>query len=159
MNEQQFSAKVRTCLMFHGEGEEATEFYVSLLPDSYIESVSRPTPDQPALVIEFMLAGTPYMMLNSGPDCSHSMAASISVLTEDQAETDALWAALCADGGEESMCGWVIDRFGVSWQIVPKVMPTMLMSDDKDAAMRVQQTMMTMRKLDIAELERAFRGE
>lgn len=159
MSEQAKIAKVRTCLMFHGNGEEAAEFYVSLLPDSHIETTSRPDPNGPALVVEFTLAGAPYMMLNGGPPCSHSMAASISVLTKDQAETDELWEALLADGGEESMCGWVTDRFGVSWQIVPKAMPSMLMNDDKAAAMRVQQAMMKMRKLDIAGLERAFAGE
>lgn len=151
--------KVRTCLWFDGEGEEAARFYVSLLPDSRIESVIRPDPDGPALVVEFTLAGTPYMTLNGGPMFKPTPAASISVLTKDQAETDALWAKLIEDGGEESMCAWLIDRFGVSWQIVPEVLPRLLSADDKAAAARAREAMMQMRKIDIATLETAFNGK
>ena len=100
----EFSSKVRTCLWFDGQGEEAARFYVSLLPDSRIENVVRPDPEGPALVVEFSLAGTPYMALNGGPLYSHTPAASISVLTEDQDETDRLWAALTAEGGCEGRC-------------------------------------------------------
>ena len=94
--------KVRTCLWFDGNGEEAAEFYVSLLPDSAIETVSRPGPGKTALIVELSLAGTPYIFLNGGPQHKLSPAASISVRTVDQAETDRLWSALLADGGEES---------------------------------------------------------
>lgn len=152
------SAKVRTCLWFDTEGEDVARFYVSLLSDSRIDNVYRPDPDGPPLVIEFTLAGAPYMVLNGGPHFTHSPAASISVLTADQAETDALWSALVADGGQESQCGWVVDRFGVSWQVVPEVVPRMMSSGDAAAAKRAHAAMMGMKKLDIAALEAAYSG-
>ncbi len=148
--------KVRTCLWFDGESEAAAEFYVSLLPDSRIESVSRPEPDGPALVVEFTLAGTPYMTLNGGPQFTFTPAASISVLTKDQEETDRLWDALATGGGEECMCGWLKDRYGLSWQIVPEIVPRMMMAGDQAAARRAQAAMMRMQKIDIAALEAAF---
>ena len=148
--------KVRTCLWFDTEGEDAANHYVSLLPDSHIETVSRPDPDGPALVVEFTLAGTPYMTLNGGPMFKPTPAASISVLTKDQAETDALWARLLEGGGAESMCGWITDRFGVSWQIVPEALPAMMAADDKAAATRARDAMMQMKKIDIAALQAAF---
>lgn len=153
-----YTSKVRTCLWFNGRGEEAAEFYTSLLPDSRIESRSYPEPGKPALVVEFTLAGAPYMVLNGGPMFEHSPAASISVLADDQAEIDRLWDALTKDGGKESMCGWVVDRFGVSWQVVPSVLPSMMESDDKAAAGRARAAMMKMRKFDISALEAAFNG-
>jgi predicted 3-demethylubiquinone-9 3-methyltransferase (glyoxalase superfamily) len=152
------SAKVRTCLWFDGDGEEAARFYVSLLPDSEVESLYRPTADAPPLVVDFRLAGTPYQALNGGPQFPHSEAASISVLTENQAETDRLWAALTADGGSESRCGWLNDRFGVSWQIVPEAVPRLLGADDREAAGRAFQALMGMVKIDIAVLQAAFDG-
>ncbi|MEE4208038.1 MAG: VOC family protein [Parvularcula sp.] len=148
--------KVRTCLGFNGNGDEAAAFYVSLLPDSFIETKSYPDPGGAPLVIEFTLAGVPYMVLNAGPNFEHSMATSISVLTEDQAETDKLWSKLLEDGGEERRCGWLVDRFGVSWQIMPKALPHMMNADDKEAAMRAREAMMQMTKIDIARLEAAF---
>ena len=151
----EFTAKVRTCLWFDGRGREAAEFYVSLLPDSAIETPCRPAPDPP-LVVEFTLAGAPYMILDGGPLYRHTPAASILVLTKDQAETDRLWAALAADGGQESRCGWLVDRFGVSWQIVPEALVRMLNADDREAAGRAQSAMMEMRKLDVDTLEAAF---
>jgi predicted 3-demethylubiquinone-9 3-methyltransferase (glyoxalase superfamily) len=150
--------KVRTCLWFDSQGEEAAEFYVSLLPDSFIENVTRPDPNGPALVVEFTLAGTPYMVLNGGPHYKLTPAASISVLTKDQAETDRLWNSLLANGGEESRCAWLTDRFGVSWQIVPEVLPQMIGATDQEAATRARDAMLQMRKIDIAALESAFRG-
>lgn len=151
--------KVRTCLWFDGNAEEAAEFYVSLLSGSAVETVSRPDPAKPALVIELSLAGTPYMFLNGGPQYTLSPAASLVVRTSDQAETDRLWNALLADGGKESMCAWLTDRFGVSWQIVPEALPRMIGADDRDAANRAMQAMLQMRKINIAALEAAFRGE
>ena len=151
--------KVRTCLWFDGDGEQAAEFYVSLLPDSAIEVASRPHADKPAMIVELSLAGTPYMFLNGGPRYKLSPAASIAVRTADQAETDRLWNALVADGGEESRCGWLIDRFGVSWQIVPEALPRLMGTDDREAADRAMQAMLTMNKIDIAGLEAAFRGD
>ncbi len=150
--------KVRTCLWFQKDGEEAAKFYTSLLPDSFIESSFTPEAAGPPLIIEFTIAGAPYMILNGGPMFKHSPAASISVLTKSQAETDRLWNALIADGGEESRCAWLIDRFGVSWQIVPEILPELLQADDKKAAMRAREAMMQMKKIDIAALEKAFRG-
>ena len=152
-------SKVRTCLWFDSQGEEAAAFYVSLLPDSRIETVSRPEPDGPALVVDFTLAGAPYQALNGGPMFTHTPAASISVLTKNQAETDLLWTALLAGGGAEAQCGWLTDRFGVWWQIVPEVLLEMMGAPDRAAAARAQQAMLQMPKLDVAALEAAFRGD
>ncbi len=151
-------AKVRTCLGFRDQAEDAARFYVSLLPGSEIESVFRPDPSGPALMATFTLAGTPYQALNMGEYAKLTGAVSISVLTKDQAETDRLWAALLADGGAEIQCGWLTDRFGVSWQIVPEILPRLLTAPDRAAAGRAMQAMMGMVKLDIAALEAAFRG-
>ena len=108
------------------------------------------------MVVEFTLAGAPYMTLNGGPMFAPTPAASISVLTRDQSETDALWDRLIADGGTESMCAWLVDRFGVSWQIVPEAIPRMMGAEDKTAAARAREAMLKMRKIDIAALEAAF---
>lgn len=148
--------KLRTCLWFDTQGEEAAKFYVSKLPDSRIESVVRPDPNGAALVVEFTLAGAPYMVLNGGPHFTHSPAASISVLTESQAETDRLSADLTEGGGSEGQCGWLTDRFGVSWQIVPEAVPRLLGADDKAAAGRAFDAMKSMGRIDIAKLESAF---
>jgi predicted 3-demethylubiquinone-9 3-methyltransferase (glyoxalase superfamily) len=153
-----FSAKVRTCLWFDGNGHEAAAFYVTLLPESYIENVVHPNPDAPPLVVEFTLAGAPMMILNGGLQFTHSEAASISVLTKDQAETDRLWAALTADGGKEGPCAWLKDKYGVSWQIVPEALPRLLASDDRVTTGRAMAAMMQMQKIDIASLQHAFAG-
>ena len=117
-------AKVRTCLWFEKRGLEAAKFYVSLLPWSAIDAVyAHGNPDDP-MVVEFTLHGAPMMILTGGPHYTLSPAASISVLTKDQNETDQLWSALIADGGEESRCGWLRDRWGVSWQIIPEAVLT-----------------------------------
>lgn len=151
----EFASKVRTCLWFREEAETAARFYTSLLPDSRIETVYRPDPDGPPLVIEFTLAVVPFMSMNMNPGEPFTPASSISVLTEDQAETDALWEALTRDGGEESMCGWLKDRYGVSWQVVPKALPRLLHAGDPGQAQRVSEAMMRMRRIDIAALEAA----
>jgi predicted 3-demethylubiquinone-9 3-methyltransferase (glyoxalase superfamily) len=149
-------SKVRTCLWFARRGIDAARFYVELLPDSRIDAVlDHGQPDDP-LVVEFTLAGAPMMILTAGDMFQHSPAASISVLTKDQAETDRLWSALLADGGKESMCGWLADRFGVSWQIVPEVLPRLFNDPDTAAASRARTAMMQMRKIDVAALEAAF---
>ena len=145
--------KVRTCLWFVKDGLEAATFYVSLLPGSALECDA--DGDEP-LVVSFTLAGSPFQILNGGPHFKLSEAASISVSTEDQAETDRLWDALTADGGVESRCGWLKDRWGVSWQIVPKALVEMLGADDRAAAGRAQEAMLKMKKIDIAGLQRAF---
>jgi predicted 3-demethylubiquinone-9 3-methyltransferase (glyoxalase superfamily) len=151
------SQKVRTCWWFNGKGLEAARHYVSLLPDSHIEGNVNPAGGEP-LVVEFTLAGAPMMILNGGPHYAQTPAASISVLTDDQTETDRLWAALREGGGTESQCGWLADRFGVSWQIVPRRLPELLSSPDRAAAGRVQAAMMKMVKIDIAALEAAAVG-
>lgn len=150
--------KVKTCLWYDGVAEQAARFYVSLIPDSEIAGLFRPDETQPPLIVEFTLAGTPYLALNGGPMFRHSEAASIAVTTADQAETDRLWAALTADGGAESQCGWLKDRFGLSWQIVPEALPRLLSDPDKAASGRVMQAMMGMKKIVIEELEAAHRG-
>jgi predicted 3-demethylubiquinone-9 3-methyltransferase (glyoxalase superfamily) len=150
--------KVRTCLWFADEGLEAAEFYCSLLPDSRIEQVSRHPEGQgmaeagKVLTVEFTLAGTPYQALNGGPHFQLDEAVSISVRTEDQAETDRLWEALLADGGSESQCGWLKDRFGLSWQIVPARAVELLSGPDGPKAFAA---LMQMVKIDVAGLEAA----
>ncbi len=151
--------KVRTCLGFNGNGHEAAALYVSLLPDSYIEGEFYPDADGRPLVVEFRLGGAPYMILNAGPVFKPSMAASISVLTKDQAETDRLWTTLTANGGSESMCGWLVDRFGVSWQIVPEILPRLMHQSDRAAADRARDAMLKMNKINIAALEAASTGK
>lgn len=128
------------------------------MPESRIENVFRPAADGPALVVDFVLAGTPYQALNGGPQFRFTEAASISVLTEDQAETDRLWAALLADGGTAKQCGWLADHYGLCWQIVPEALPRLLSDPDPAAAGRVMEAMMQMVKIDIAGLEAAHRG-
>lgn len=152
--------KVRTCLFLKAsDAEAAATFYVSLLPDSRIETINRPDPNGPALVVEFSLAGAPFMTLagNSAPQPSH--ISSISVLTNDQAETDALWSALLAGGGEEGRCGWLKDRFGVHWQVVPEALPRLMSSGEPGATQRVKSALMGMKRVDIAALEAAFAGK
>lgn len=153
------SPKVSTCLWFDGNAEEAAIFYTSLIPDSHITNRLRLAPDAPVLRVTFTLAGTPFQALNGGPQYKFSEASSISVTTEDQEETDRLWEALIASGGSESQCAWLKDRFGMSWQIVPKALPRLLGSADRVAAGRAMQAMTGMRKIDIAALDAAYRGE
>lgn len=150
--------KVRTCFWFPRRGIDAAQFYVALLPDSRIDGVHDHGRPEDPMVVEFTLAGAPMMILTAGDMFKHSPAASISVLTKDQAETDRLWSALLAGGGRESMCGWLTDRFGVSWQIVPEALPRLLNDPDKAAASRTQAAMMRMKKIDIAALEAAFQS-
>lgn len=148
---------VRTCLWMETDGEAAADFYTALIPGSAVEGRSGfQGGNTRALVVNFHLAGTPYMILNGGPHFTLSPAASISVLTEDQAETDRLWTALTADGGQESQCGWLIDRWGLSWQITPREVMKMTFADDPEAAERARQAMYKMTKLDIAVMRAAF---
>lgn len=153
-----FSAKTRPCLFMHSGIEEAANFYVGLLPQSKIDNVVKPDVNGPALVVEFTLAGTPYMALAGNPDFKPDHSFSISVLTQDQAETDSLWATLAADGGEPGQCGWLKDKFGVHWQIVPQALPR-LMAAGGESAGRVQSALMSMTKIDVAVLEAAARQE
>ncbi|MBV7379001.1 VOC family protein [Maritimibacter dapengensis] len=150
-------SKIRTCLWYDGVAEEAAQFYVDLIPDSGIEHVT-PGPEGRALLVNFHLAGVPYQALNGGPTYELSPAASIAVMTEDQDETDRLWNALVADGGQESRCAWCIDRFGMSWQVVPKDLPRYVGGPDREAAGRATQAMLKMNKIIIADLKAAYDG-
>lgn len=149
--------KVRTCLLFDGKAEEAARFYVSLLPGSAIETVSRLSAEA-VLAVEFTIAGVPYLALNVPMEMPFSPATSISVLTASQDELDTLWAKI-GEGGKEGRCGWIADRFGFSWQLVPHELPAMMMADDKAAAQRAQAALMGMTKIDIGAIKRAFNGE
>lgn len=151
--------KIATCLWYDGQAEDAAGLYTSLIPNSGITSIMRPDPDGPALMVEFNLDGTPFQALNGGPGFRFTEAASISVSTKDQQETDRLWQALTSDGGAESQCGWLKDRFGMSWQIVPEILPRLVGSTDRPAAERAMQAMLGMRKIEIAALEAAYRGK
>jgi predicted 3-demethylubiquinone-9 3-methyltransferase (glyoxalase superfamily) len=154
-------SKITPCLWFDGDAEEAARFYVSLLPDSRIEHVQTNVTDSPsgkagsALVVEFTLAGRRYVALNGGMKVDYTNAVSFMIDCADQAEVDRLWDALSA-GGKEVQCGWLKDRWGVPWQIVPTAMLKMLSDPDRAKAARAMQAMMQMVKLDIAELQRAF---
>ena len=153
------SSKVRTCLWFDSEGEAAAQLYVSLIPGSSIDSVFRPEPGKPPIMVNFTLAGVPYQILNGGPGHPQTTAASISVQTDDQAETDKIWDALVANCGSPVQCGWLKDRFGLSWQIVPRRLPELLGDPDRAKSARAMQAMMKMVKIDIAALEAAARAE
>lgn len=150
--------KVRTCLWFDDQALQAAEFYCSLIPDSRIDQVGRYPEGQDmsepgkVLMVEFTLTGTPYQALNGGPHFKLDEAVSISVSTQDQAETDRLWDALTADGGAESQCGWLKDRFGLSWQIVPKRSVELVTGPQ---AAKVWPALMQMKKIDIVALEAA----
>ena len=154
------NAKIRPCLWFDGDAEEAANYYVSLLPNSRIENVTTAPADNPStpegdvLMVEFSLAGQAFLGLNGGPQHRFTEAVSFQIDCEDQAEVDRLWDAL-SDGGEEVACGWLKDRWGLSWQIVPKRLPELLGHEDPAVARRAMQAMMTMVKINIAELESA----
>ena len=155
------SDKITPCLWFNHDGEEAANFYVSLLPDSRVTRIVRAPVDTPSgpkgypMVVEFTLAGRPYVALNGGPMFKHSEAVSFMIHTEDQEETDRLWNAITGNGGEESVCGWCKDKWGLSWQITPRRLLELTMNDDPGVASRAMAAMMTMRKIDIAAVERA----
>jgi predicted 3-demethylubiquinone-9 3-methyltransferase (glyoxalase superfamily) len=157
-------SKITPCLWFDGQAEEAAAFYTSIFPDSRIGGVHRSPGDTPSgpegsvLTVDFELAGQPYIALNGGPDFTFNEAISLSIECEDQAEVDRYWEALTADGGEPSVCGWLKDRFGVSWQVVPKIMPELLNSSDRAGAARALEAMLGMTKLDVARLREAYEG-
>jgi len=156
--------KTVPCLWFNGQAEEAAEFYVSLLPDSRIDQVFRSPADTPSgpagsvLTVEFTLAGSKYLGLNGGPEFKFNPAVSFQIHCQDQAEVDRLWVAL-TEGGKEIACGWLEDRWGLSWQIVPIRLTELLKDPDPDRARRAMEAMMTMVKIDVAALERAATGE
>jgi predicted 3-demethylubiquinone-9 3-methyltransferase (glyoxalase superfamily) len=154
------SDKITPCLWFDTEGEEAAEFYCSLIPNSRVTDVTRNGeggPGEPGtvLTVDFELDGRPYVALNGGPQFTFTEAVSFQIACEDQAEVDRYWEVLTADGGEESMCGWVKDRFGLSWQVVPTELPALLGDADPDRAQRAMKAMLSMRKLDIGAIREA----
>src|SRR5437868_1045521 len=160
-----FMLKVSPCLWFDGEAEEAAKFYVSLLPNSKIETVQKNPVDGPAgkagtvLVVEFTVAGQRFMALNGGMRVEYTHAVSFKIDCADQAEVDHLWDALSANGGQPVRCGWVRDRFGVSWQIVPSALPKYLGGPDAAGRQRAMQAMLGMIKLDVEGLRRAYEGQ
>jgi predicted 3-demethylubiquinone-9 3-methyltransferase (glyoxalase superfamily) len=158
-------SKISPCLWFKSEAEEAANFYVSLLPDSGIEMVQRNTVDSPAgkagtvLVVKFTLAGQHFMALNGNKPFDFNHAVSFMIDCADQAEVDRLWDALLASGGTAEQCGWLKDRYGVSWQIVPTAWVKYIGGPDKAGAQRAMQAMMGMVKLDIEAMKRAYEGK
>ena len=152
--------KIKTFLWFDGEAEEAVSLYTSLFADSKIVHVSRygegaPRPKGTAMSVTFQLEGQTFMALNGGPQYKFTEAISLFVDCESQAEVDKLWDKLTADGGEEGRCGWLKDKFGLSWQIVPTGFLELLSGSDPEKSRRVMQLMFTMKKLDLARLQQA----
>jgi len=148
-----------TCLWFDTEGEEAATFYTSIFPNSRITNVTRhgpagPRPEGTVLTASFELDGVPFVALNGGPQYTFSEAISFQVSCETQDEVDEYWTRL-SERGEEGPCGWLKDRFGVSWQVVPTALPRLLADPDPARSQRVLQAMYGMKKLEIAALERA----
>ena len=153
--------KVSTCLWFDTEAETAARFYVSLFENSRITMISRygkwdPKREGTVLAVTFELDGSQFMALNGGPQFPHTEASSMVVNCDSQAEIDRLWSALTADGGKEVQCGWLKDRFGLSWQIVPSVLGDMLADEESERSRRVTEAMLQMGKLDIKLLEQAY---
>lgn len=157
--------KISPCLWFDGKAEEAARLYTELIPNSHIVRVTRSPADTPSgkqdtvLTVDFTLAGRSYIGLNGGDDFKFNEAVSLSIECDDQAEVDRYWDALTANGGEESVCGWLKDRYGLSWQVVPRRMTELFSSPDRAAAKRAMEAMLQMRKIDIATIERAAAGE
>jgi predicted 3-demethylubiquinone-9 3-methyltransferase (glyoxalase superfamily) len=155
------TTKVYPCLWFDGNAEEAANFWVSLLPDSRVERVWRSPADTPSgpagmvITVDFTLGGQRFQGLNGGPEFKFNEATSFVIECDDQAEVDRLWDALAADGGEPGPCGWLKDRFGVSWQIVPRRLNELTDDPDPERARRAMEAMLKMGKIEIAELERA----
>ena len=149
--------KITPFLWFDTQAEEAMNFYVSLFKNSKVNNISR-GPDGKVFSVAFELDGQEFMGLNAGPQFKFNEAVSMFVHCEDQAEVDHFWNTLTADGGEESMCGWLKDKYGLSWQIVPKQLGELLGDPDPERSSRVMQAMLKMQKIVIADLESAFHG-
>ena len=157
-------SKITPCLWLDGQAEEAANFYVSLLPDSHVDQVVRAPADTPSgpegmvLLVQFTLAGQEFTALNGGPQFKFNESVSFVIDCADQEEVDRLWEALSADESAEQ-CGWLKDRFGLSWQIVPSALPRLLSDRDPERANRVMNAMLQMKKIDVSELERAAADE
>ena len=153
---------ITPCLWFDTEGEDAAKFYTSIFPNSRITDVSRyesagPRPEGTVMTVSFELDGQKFVALNGGPEFTFSEAISFQVLCETQEEVDNYWSSL-ADGGEEGPCGWLKDKFGLSWQIIPRRLPELLGDPDRDRSERVMQAMLSMKKIDLEPLEQAAAG-
>jgi len=152
------------CVWYDGTALEAAQFYAKTFPDSAVGAVVRAPADYPAgkegdvIVVEFTVMGIPCVGLNGGPGVTHNEAFSFQVATDDQAETDRLWNAIIGNGGRENVCGWCQDKWGVSWQITPRVLTDAIADPDRAAAKRAFEAMMKMRKIDVAAIEAARRG-
>jgi 2-polyprenyl-6-hydroxyphenyl methylase/3-demethylubiquinone-9 3-methyltransferase len=157
-------AKNTICLWYNGDAEEAAQFYAKTFPDSSLDAVHRAPGDYPAgkkgevLTVEFTVIGIPCLGLNGGPAFKHTEAFSFQVATADQAETDRYFNAIVDGGGQESACGWCKDKWGLSWQITPRILLRAITDPDPAAAKRAFDAMMTMNKIDIATIESALRG-
>ncbi len=157
-------AKNTICVWYDGGAEEAARFYAQTFPNSSVGKIHRAPGDYPAgkqgnvLTVEFNVCGIPCLGLNGGPGVSHTDAFSFQISTEDQAETDRLWHAIVSNGGKESACGWCKDKWGLSWQITPRVLMEAITHADPAVAKRAFNAMMTMGKIDIAAIEAARRG-
>ncbi len=153
-----------SCLWFDGKAEEAAAFYTGLLPDSHVDKVWRSPADTPSgpagmvLTVDFTLVGQRMQGLNGGPDFRFNEAISFVIECDDQAEVDRLWGALTADGGDPGPCGWLKDRYGLSWQIVPRELNRLLDDPDPERARRAMEAMLTMSKIEVDELRRAADG-
>jgi 2-polyprenyl-6-hydroxyphenyl methylase/3-demethylubiquinone-9 3-methyltransferase len=153
------------CLWFDGAAEEAARFYAATFPDSSVDDVVRAPGDYPAgkqgdaLTVAFTVCGTPFLGLNGGPGKPHTQAISFQIFTDTQEQTDRLWDAIVGNGGAESQCSWCSDRWGVSWQIVPRALMAALSHPDGAARSRAFTAMMGMRKIDIAAIDAAVRGD
>jgi predicted 3-demethylubiquinone-9 3-methyltransferase (glyoxalase superfamily) len=156
-------AKNTICLWYNNDAEEAARFYAETFPDSSVGAVHRAPGDYPSgkegnvLTVDFTVCGTPCIGLNGGPMFKHNEAFSFQIATDDQEETDHYWNAIVGNGGEESMCGWCKDKWGISWQITPRVL-TDAMAAGGEEAKRAFDAMMDMKKIDVATIEKARRG-
>jgi predicted 3-demethylubiquinone-9 3-methyltransferase (glyoxalase superfamily) len=157
-------SKITPSLWFDGQAEEAASLYTSIFPDSRVDKVVRSPADNPStaagevLTVEFTLAGQPIVGLNGGPDFKFNEAVSFVIDCEDQAEVDRYTEALIAGGGAQGPCGWIKDKFGLSWQVVPRQLNEMLESSDRAAAKRAMEAMLQMQKLDVEKLREAYEG-
>ena len=151
-------SKVTPFLWFDTQAEEAMNFYVSLFKNSKVNNVSR-GPDGKAFTVSFELDGREFMGLNAGPHYKFNEAISLYVDCKDQAEVDDLWSKLIADGGEESQCGWLKDKYGLSWQIIPKQLGELMGDSDPERSQRVMQAMLKMQKIVVADLQKAYEGK
>jgi predicted 3-demethylubiquinone-9 3-methyltransferase (glyoxalase superfamily) len=160
--------KITPCLWFDTQAEEAANFYCSIFKNSKIGKISRfpeagqevhKKPAGSVMVVPFELDGQPFTALNGGPQFKFDEAVSFQVICETQEEIDDYWSKLTADGGQEGPCGWLKDKFGLSWQVVPAAVPVMMTDPDASKSARVMNAFMKMKKLDVAALQRAYAGE